>query len=383
MKKTLIFFLLLVLVFRLSEAQVKYETIESSKLGEERQIKIQLPRSYNSNEDKSYPIFIVLDGDYLFEIVAGNVDYYSYWEDMPESIVVGINQIDKRFDDSMYSEQNSLPIEMGAAFFEFIGMELLPYMEKAYRIGDFRIAVGHGETANFINYYLLKPQPLFQAYISLSPELAPNMIDYLPEAMGKIQSKTFYYLANTDNDSKSAKQMSDALNTDINAIENENLVYNFDGFEGPSHYLVPAHAIPKAIETIFKVFQPISKKEYKDEILELEISPVLYLQEKYEAISDLFDIDKKILLNDFKAISAAIEKNELYEYYEELGKMARKTFPDTLLGTYYIARFYEETGEPKKAMRTYQSAYTLEEIAGLTKDLMLEKADSIKSDFGY
>ncbi|WP_339896073.1 alpha/beta hydrolase-fold protein [uncultured Algibacter sp.] len=383
MKKTVVFFLFLFLALNTSIAQVKYETIQSSKLGEERQIKIQLPRGYNSDEDKTYPIFIVLDGDYMFEAVAGNVDYYSYWEDMPESIVVGVNQLDKRYDDGMYSEQNSLPIETGAAFFEFIGMELLPYIEKTYRAGNFRVAVGHGETANFINYYLLKPQPLFQAYISISPDLAPNMIDYLPEVLSKIQSKTFYYLANTNNDAKSILRMTEALNTDISGIENESLVYDFDSFDGPSHYSVPTHAIPSAIESIFQVFQPISKKEYKDVILELEISPVLYLQEKYQAISDLFGIEKKVLINDFKAISAAIEKNELYEYYEELGKMARKAYPETLLGTYYIARFYEETGEAKKAMRTYQSAYTLEEIAGLTKDLMLEKADLIKEDFGY
>ena len=383
MKKTIVFFLLLFLAFNTSIAQVKYETIQSSKLGEERQIKIQLPRGYNADSDKTYPIFIVLDGDYMFEAVAGNVDYHSYWEDMPESIVVGINQLDKRFDDCMYSEQNSLPIETGASFFEFIGMELVPYIENTYRAGNFRVAVGHGETANFINYYVLKPQPLFQAYISISPELAPNMIDYLPEVLSKIQSKIFYYLANTNNDVKSIKRMTEVLNTDINAIDNKNVVYNFDSFDGPSHYSVPTHAIPSAIESIFQVFQPISKKEYKDVILELEISPVLYLQEKYEAISDLFGVEKKVLINDFKATSAAIEKNEWYEYYEELGKMARKAYPETILGTYYIARFYEETGEPKKAMRTYQSAYTLEEIAGLTKDLMLERADLIKEDFGY
>tara|TARA_R110002033_G_scaffold2_13_gene100 strand:- start:6281 stop:6385 length:105 start_codon:yes stop_codon:yes gene_type:complete len=34
-------------------------------------------------------------------------------------------------------------------------------------------------------------------------------------------------------------------------------------------------------------------------------------------------------------------------------------------------------------MKTYQSAYILEEIGGITKDLMLEKADAIKEDFGY
>ncbi|MCF7566942.1 esterase [Sabulilitoribacter arenilitoris] len=383
MTKSIVFLLFICCVFKTIDAQVKYETFESSKLGETREIKIQLPRGYNANEDRGYPLFIVLDGDYLFEVVAGNVDYYSYWEDMPESIVVGINQLDKRFDDCMYSEQNSLPIEKGAAFYEFIGMELIPYIETTYRTENFKVAVGHGETANFINYYLLKQQPLFQGYIVISPELAPNMLDYIPEQLGKLESKLFYYLANTKNDSKSIKKMTEALNKDISALETKNVFYNFDSFESGSHYSVPAHALPKAMESIFYVFQPISKKEYKDVILELEGSPVEYLKEKYQMINELFNIEKQILINDFKAISAAIEKTEKFEYYESLGKMARKEYPKTLIGNYYLARFYEETGEPKKAMRTYQSAYTLDEIAGLTKDLMLEKADLIKEDFGY
>jgi hypothetical protein len=383
MKKSIILFLFLLLTSYGIEAQVKYETIQSSKLGEERELKIQLPRSYTSNDDTNYPLFIVFDGDYMFEAVAGNVDYYSYWEDMPEAIIVGVNQIGKRYDDCMYSGQNSLPIETGADFFEFVGMELIPHIENSYRTGNFRVAVGHGETANFINYFLLKPDPLFQGYIAVSPELAPNMIEYLPEVLAKTPTKTFYYLANTNNDNSSIKQMTEVLNKDISAIENDNLFYDFDSFDGPSHYSVPTHAIPNAIEGMFKVFQPISKKEYKEVILELETSPVVYLEEKYKTIYELFGIEKKILINDFKAISAAIEKNEYYEYYEDLGKIARKQYPETLLGTYYIARFYEETGETKKAMRTYQSAYTLKEIAGITKDLMLEKADLIKADFGY
>ncbi|WNH08465.1 hypothetical protein [Thalassobellus suaedae] len=84
MKHTIISFLFLFFISSFIEAQVKYETIASSKLGDTRELKIQLPRGYTTNEDKSYPIFIVFDGDYLFESVAGNVDYYSYWEDMPQ-----------------------------------------------------------------------------------------------------------------------------------------------------------------------------------------------------------------------------------------------------------------------------------------------------------
>ncbi|WP_452224816.1 alpha/beta hydrolase [Lacinutrix chionoecetis] len=363
-------------------AQVTYKNFNSEKLGEAREIKIQLPRSYDSS-DKSYPIIVVLDGDYMFEIVAGNVEYAAYWEDIPEAIVVGINQYNKRDDDMAYSEQNSLPIETGASFFEFIGMELIPYIEKTYRTEKFKVAVGHGTTANFINYYLLKETPLFNAYVSLSPELAPDMQSFLTERLPNITTKTFYYLATSNNDDKAINTKTQALNTAIKNIDNKNVLSTFDNFEGPTHYSLPAHAIPKALESIFFVFRPISMKEYKETILKLEDSPVDYLNEKYETIKDLFGIDKPILINDFRAIAAAIQKNKKFEYFEPLGKLARKQYPNTLLGNYYLGRFYEETGEPKKAMKTYQSAYILEEIGGVTKDQVLELSEQIKADFGY
>ena len=364
-------------------AQTIYEEFESYKLDDRREIKIQLPRNYKDNVEKSYPLFIVLDGDYLFEVVAGNVDYYSYWEDMPEAIVVGINQVKSRDADCYYSEQNSLPIESGARFFEFISMELIPHLIGNYRLTDFRVAVGHGETSNFINYYLLKGDPIFRAYINLSPFFATDMLDYIPEGLQKAEKKTFYYLTTASNDIKAIQEDTKTLNKSIAAIDNKNLLYTFDNFEGPTHYSNPTHAIPKALESIFFVFQPISKKEFKEHILTLETSPVDYLLEKYKMIEDLFGLEKQILVNDFKAIEAAIQKSEKFEYFETLGKIARKEYPDTLLGNFYLARYFEEKGETKKAMKTYRSAYILEEIGGITKDEMLDRADAIKRDFGY
>ncbi|WP_338732477.1 alpha/beta hydrolase [Mangrovimonas cancribranchiae] len=381
--KNLIYILVLVCSTQFTFSQVDYQMLFSEKLGEERELKIQLPRGYSDNTDKSYPLIIVFDGDYMFEVVAGNVDYYSYWDDMPEAIVVGINQLDKRYDDCLYSEQNSLPVETGVSFFEFIGMELVPYLEKNYRTENFKMAVGHGETANFINYYLLKGQPLFQGYVVLSPDLAPDMISYIPEKLQKVESKIFYYLASSKNDVSHIKDVTGTLDAEINKLENKNILYNYRNFEDPTHYAVPAYAIPDALMKTFFVYQPISKKEYKETILKLESSPVEYLEEKYQMIEDLFGIEKQILVNDFRAISAAIEKNEQYEYYEALGKLARKEYPEAILGSYYLARFYEETNEPKKAMKTYQSAYVLEELGGITKDEVLERADRIKADFGY
>jgi len=380
--KRIIYLLVLTLSTQFVNAQAIFKNFNSEKLVESREIKIQLPRSYDDG-NKSYPIILVLDGDYMFEIVAANVDYASYWEDIPEAIVIGVNQFGKRDDDVLYSEQNSLPMEKGAAFFEFIGSELIPYIEKTYRTEKFKVAVGHGTTANFINYYLLREVPLFNAYVAISPDLAPDMTTFLTEKLPKIQNKTFYYLATSDNDVKSIKKETKTLNTAIKGIDNKNVLSSFDNFKEPSHYALPAHAIPKALEDIFFVFRPISKKEYKESILKLEGSPVDYLIEKYETIEDLFGIDKPILINDFKAISAAIKKTKKFEYYEQLGKLARDHYPNTLLGNYYLGRFYEETGKPKKAMKTYQSAYILEEIAGVTKDHVLELSEQIKADFGY
>ncbi len=371
------------LCFNLMNAQTIYEDFQSSKLGQSRQLKIQLPRNYDENSEKTYPLFIVLDGDYLFEAVAGNVDYYSYWEDMPESIIVGINQVDTREADCYYSEQNYLPVETGAQFFEFLGMELIPYLNNTYRTAEFRVAVGHGETANFINYYLFKNKPIFHAYMTISPDLAPGMIENISDRLKQFQTKIFYYLATSNNDIKPLREDANALNTNLSSIDSKNLIYGFDEFDGPTHYSLPAYAIPKALESIFYVFQPISKKEYKERVLTLSTSPVDYLNEKYQTINELFGLKKQVLINDFKAISAAIEKNKTFKYYEALGKLARKEYPETLLGNYYLARFYEEEGQPKKAMKTYRSAYVLEEIAGITKDLMLDKANEIKADFGY
>ncbi|HLV39564.1 alpha/beta hydrolase [Xanthomarina sp.] len=382
MKKLIYLFAFLVCV-QIVSAQVIYEPFNSSKLGGTRQIKIQLPRGYDAFPNKKYPIIMVFDGDYMFEAVSGNVDFYAYWEDMPDAIVVGINQVDTRSADVSYSEINSLPIDAGAAFFEFVGMELIPYLDKTYRTEKFRVAIGHGETANFINYFLLKGDPLFKAYIAISPDLAPNMMTYIPERLSKFQTKIFYYLATSDNDVATIKARSEALNTAITGIDSKNVLYSYKKLEEPSHYSLPVYVIPDALRKIFLIYQPISKQEYRDTILKLESSPVVYLEEKYQTILDLFGIDKQILLNDFKAIEAAIEKTEKYEYFEDLGKIARKQYPKTMLGSYYLARFYEETGESKKAMKTYQSAFVLDEIGGITKDLVLEKADEIKADFGY
>ena len=91
--------LLLLLFLNISFSQTIYESFESDFLSDSRELKIQLPRNYSENLSKKYPLIIVFDGDYMFEAVSGSVDYLSYWGNIPESIIVGVNQINSRYDD--------------------------------------------------------------------------------------------------------------------------------------------------------------------------------------------------------------------------------------------------------------------------------------------
>ncbi|MFT5890632.1 MAG: putative alpha/beta superfamily hydrolase [Dokdonia sp.] len=379
-----IFFSILCVCFSFASiAQTQYEEISSIKLDGGRQLKIQLPRNYESNVEKTYPVIVVLDGDYLFEPVAGNVDYYSYWEEMPEAIVVGINQVDTRDSDTYYDEVSYLPIDEGAAFFEFVGLELMPWLDEKYRTNQFRIVVGHDLTANFMNYYLMKSPALFQGYISLSPDLAPEMETRLVARLGATQQKIFYYLATATEDIRVLRETIELLNSQIKIVSNTNLKYYYDNFEGATHYSLVGRAIPRAIEEIFSIYRPISKKEYKEVLLKLDGSPYDYLIDKYTTVKQLFGLDDPIRVNDIVAVGKALQKKSNWEGMAQLGQLARKQYPDTMLGNYYLALSFEKSGEPKKAMRTYQNAYLLEEISFLTKDLMLDKADQIKADFGY
>ena len=335
------------------------------------------------NTDKVYPIIIVLDANYLFEPVAGNVDYFSYWEDMPESIVVGIMQGNSRYDDGEYDDTNFMPADKGADFFEFIGLELLPYIDNTYRTAQFTIAVGHDFTANFINYYLFKDPPLFNGYINLSPDLAPMMAERIPERIPNIETRTFYYLATGTDDVKDLMDLTIELDSYLKPLKSDNFDYHFDNFEGATHYSLVARAIPSALEKIFSVYRPISKQEFSEKLLKMDTPISDYLTDKYKIIEDLFGLTNPIRINDFIATATAAEKKEQWESLRTIASLAQRQYPDTVLGDYYMARAYEEMGEPKKAMRTYQGAFDKEEVDFITIDLMLEKADKIKADFGF
>jgi len=355
------------------QAQAVYETIDSNKLGAERELKIQLPRNYDAESDRSYPLVIVLDGDYLFEPVAGNIDYQAYWEDIPDCIVVGINQDKTRDQDFYYDEVTYLPTQEGANFYEFLGAELIPYLENSYNISNFKVVIGHDLGANFINYYLFKDNPLFRAYVSLSPDLAPEMADRLLERLPNVKQETFYYMATADADVRALRTDILECDTKLKTVENKSLNYKFDDFEDANHYSLVGRGIPKALNEIFTIYKPINGKEYKEKILTYEGSPYDYLIKKYDNIEYFYGFKKKLIENDIRAIAAACKNRDDLESLEKLAKLVKKEFPKSMLSAYYMGMFYEKEGNLKKALLRYKAGLLMEPSQYIDKEVMLEK----------
>ena len=360
------------------------DTILSKYLNEKRAIEIQLPRSYEIEVDKNYPLMIVLDGDYMFNIVSGSVDYLSYWGDVPENLVVGINQKDTRFQDSsVFDNITHTPISSTASFYDFIVNELIPYFSKNYRVSNFKVIVGQERTANFANFFLLKNDPQIRGVISISPKISENMNRYLNENLSKSNSKIVYTLSSSKRDFESIFKNVSELTASLDSIENKNLRFESLIFDKENHYILPSVSVPKSIRSTYSMYSDIDKIEYDSIISKLETSPIDYLKNKYQLIKEFYDLDKTISMNDFMAIEEFIEENEFFNLYDELSELAKQEYPGTILPSYYKGRFIEETGDPKKAMYIYRSAYNMKEVKGLTKEYLLELAERIKEDFNY
>jgi len=373
-----IVFLVCALTFNSLASQVIYETIASSKLGESREIKIQLPRGYDPESNILYPLIVVMDGDYMFEPIIGNVDYHSYWGDMPKSIVVGINQSETRESDLSYSDETYFPSNEGSQFYEFIGMELIPYMNDKYLTSEFRIIVGHDLSANFLNFYLFKDKPLFRGYIAFSPDISPEMNNRLGERLPTLEEETFYYLATGDNDVSSLKQDILKLNATFAGIENPKLNYRFDNFEDADHYSLVGLGIPKAINEIFGLYKPINRKEYDEKMLTFEEGPYEYLMKKYEDIEFFYGFEKKVVENDIRAVAAAARKTGNLDAMKDLSRLADKEYSESMISAYYAGLYYEMDGNLKKALQNYQSGLLLEESQFINKDMLLDKIYDIQ-----
>lgn len=380
--KHLLHLFLFVFLYSGVYAQVKQEIFESFKLQERRDVKYYFPEDYTP--DKKYPLVVVLDGEYLFDQVVATSKFYSRFQGMPQAIIVGIEQSkdDLRWYDCGYDELNGLPTDKAKNFYEFLGMEIIPYLDTTYSTAPFRVFVGYDITANFGNYFLFKDRSYFNAYFSISPLLAADMESRVPDRLNAMDQQIFYHLiteSGTGDNWNALRQMDQALK----GISKDNIHYYYDEHKEANEVSVATYGIGKAWERTFEIFKPITPEQYQKEILTSDEPVFNYLQNKYDMIESLFGFRKPVVLNDIMAIYAGCRKKEDTNSLKPLSDLCKEQYPTTMLGFYFEGEYYEQLGEPKKALRTFEKAFGMAEIDFLTKEMALEKMDALKADFGF
>lgn len=265
--------LILVLMAALSYGQTRLQKIEetdlsigksvkirSAELGENRDLNIYLPSSYRRDSLKAYPVIYLLDGsrDEDFLHVCGIVQFGAFpWIKMvPESIVVGIGNIDRKKDFTFPSQskldQKEFPTSGNSArFIRFLGEEVQPFIDSTLRTKNTKTIIGQSLGGLLATEVLLKQPGLFDNYIIVSPSLwwdNESLLDVRPSAYAS--EKSVYIAVGKEGEvmERTARQLFDKLT----AEKKEGTKLFFEFMEDKTHGDALHQAVYNAFEKIFE-----------------------------------------------------------------------------------------------------------------------------------
>lgn len=173
------------------------DSIYSKTLEEYRRIYIQFPDSYQTQNNKKYPVVFILDGEVLLPTVKNVQSFYSGGF-TPEMILVGISNKNHRTRDlttSKITEKHGMPFnqENGEAdnFNEFLEKELIPFIENKFPVTSFRTLIGHSYGGLFTIYKLVNDPQSFSNYLAIDPSLDWDDQKLLNDSKDKLEDRNY------------------------------------------------------------------------------------------------------------------------------------------------------------------------------------------------
>jgi predicted alpha/beta superfamily hydrolase len=237
---------------------------KSEILHENRILNIYLPASYSSESTKKYPVIYLLDGsiDEDFIHIAGLVQFGSFsWINMiPESIIVGIANIDRKKDftypSTVKEDIKDFPTTgKSANFIQFIEKELQPYIDNNFNTSASKTIIGQSLGGLLATEILLKKPDLFDKYIIVSPSLWWDNESLLATPVADYISKKSIYVA-VGKEGTNMERTARALYDKIDEQKKTNTTLFFSFFEKQNH----GDALHLAV---YDAFEKLATKEQK------------------------------------------------------------------------------------------------------------------------
>lgn len=151
-------------------------TFRSEALQEHRTLNVYLPYGYDKT--KAYPVIYLLDGSANEDLlhIVGLVQFFHMQFNMPDCIVVGIANVDRKRDFTFHTDLPDLKKEFPTTghsdrFIQFVETELQPYVNACYKTDGTRFIIGQSLGGLLATEILLKKPALFTHYLIVSPSL--------------------------------------------------------------------------------------------------------------------------------------------------------------------------------------------------------------------
>ncbi|MEL7578973.1 alpha/beta hydrolase-fold protein [Pseudoalteromonas sp. D15MCD-2] len=166
-------------------------------------ITIKLPRSYQKQNQKRYPVVYLLDANYSLPITSGASRFMMNSGTIEEVIIVavgyqkGVSGLDSRIYDYTPFEDKNWQRKTGGAsqYLNYLKHTVLPYIEADFRTTQKSTLVGNSLGGLFAAYTLFTEPSLFSNYIIGSPSVWFKENSILAMAVKPAANTTKVYIA--------------------------------------------------------------------------------------------------------------------------------------------------------------------------------------------
>ncbi len=239
--------------------------INSTILGEKRILNVHLPAQYDSS--KSYPVIYLLDGsaqeDFLH--IVGLAQFFNMQYTMPEMIIVGIANVDRKRDFTFPTTNADLKKEFPTTggsekFIQFIEKELQPFITENYKTTKENYLIGQSLGALLASEILLKKPTLFNHYLIVSPSLwwdDESLLKSAENTISKTDYKNIYvYLAVGLKEPKIMVKDANSFYKALIKSNSKDFTVNFMRLDKENH----ATVLHQAINEAFRLLFPLAEK---------------------------------------------------------------------------------------------------------------------------
>lgn len=264
--RLLICWILLLSLFKMNSQDIvkpftigETRTLKSEILNENRTLNIYLPDGFEKT--KSYPVIYLLDGsaneDFLH--IVGLVQFYKMQFNMPDFLVVGIANVDRKRDFTFHTDLKDLQKEYPTTghsekFIEFLEKELQPFVAKTYKTTETKYIIGQSLGGLLTTEILLKKPTLFTHYLIVSPSLWWDNESLLKEAnhlleQQKVMNQYVYISVGMQEDKIMVKEAQEIAS--ILKKSNQKLKVEYLPLEKENHATVLHQSISEAFKKLF------------------------------------------------------------------------------------------------------------------------------------